>query len=292
MANLNEMFPQVPQLSGWGAGMVSADQHKNALLNSELNRLSWKQGYDQDQQLNPLKLQAEQELIKQRRVSNQKSIYEMEDYLRLRVPTYVAKLAELSNSVDASELKQTMTRIQRNLMSPDKAVQEEARKMYMMTGDILKLKEQYRLAGENQTNVANIRASHSGGSGGAVRDRWQEAYNKAPTVNKLAMLRDRLATINPSDPAYAGYANRYNELAKLANEAKPGKPSPVIGPDGKITLQAPTGIIPVQPGITIPRAIPERKQEHSLADVQKMYPGVPLEQLKAAYKSKYGVDLK
>lgn len=33
-------------------------------------------------------------------------------------------------------------------------------------------------------------------------------------------------------------------------------------------------------------------QEHSLADVQKMYPGVPPEKLRQAYKEKFGVDLK
>lgn len=258
MTNLSELFPQVPQLSGWGAGVVSADQHKNALMNADLNRLSWQQDYNQNQQLNPIKLQSEQELLKQRQNTNKKSMYEMEDYERLREPTYKSKLAELSASVDENELKRTMTRIQRDLMSPDKATQEQAQKMYMLTGDMLKLKEQYRLAGANQVNAAQVRASQGGGSGGAPRDRWQEAYDKAPNITKLGMLRDRLATIDPSDPSYAGYSSRYNEIAKLVNENAPPKPVPVTGPDGKISLQAPSGITPVQPGIALPPAAPKK----------------------------------
>lgn len=44
------------------------------------------------------------------------------------------------------------------------------------------------------------------------------------------------------------------------------------------------------PGVTRPAAA-VRAPTHSLADVAKMYPGVPMDKVKQAYKQKFGVDL-
>lgn len=270
MANLSELFPQVPQLTGWGAGMVSADQHKNALMNADLNRLSWAQDYGHNQQINPLKVKNEQELLTSRQQANKKGLMEMNDYERLREPTYKSKLEELSANSDEATLKKTMVGIQRNLMSPDPATREQAQKMFMLTGDMLKLKEQYRLAGNNQMQVAGIRAAKQGGGATKeTRDRWQEAYDKSPPVNKLAMIRDRIATMDQSDPNYGAWVDRYNSVASLVNEAKPQKPVPVTGPDGKITLQAPPGITPVAPGIALPPKTPNRNAAPTNADEAK-----------------------
>jgi hypothetical protein len=38
-------------------------------------------------------------------------------------------------------------------------------------------------------------------------------------------------------------------------------------------------------------SVPKASQKHSLSDVQKMYPGVPPEKIREAYKKKFGVDL-
>jgi hypothetical protein len=46
-----------------------------------------------------------------------------------------------------------------------------------------------------------------------------------------------------------------------------------------------------QAGNILPPVGTKPTQAHGLADVQKMYPGVPAEKLKEAYKKKFGVDL-
>ena len=61
-------------------------------------------------------------------------------------------------------------------------------------------------------------------------------------------------------------------------------------PDIGAVANLPTNPKPVPPvlgGETKPKAA----NKHSLSEVQKMYPGVPAEKLKEAYKKKFGVDL-
>lgn len=45
------------------------------------------------------------------------------------------------------------------------------------------------------------------------------------------------------------------------------------------------------PGAGVPNPPQPGKQKHSLAEVTKMYPGVPAEKVREAYKKKFGVDL-
>jgi hypothetical protein len=59
-----------------------------------------------------------------------------------------------------------------------------------------------------------------------------------------------------------------------------------LAPKPRPTATAPIG--GVNPGNPRSNAT---QPKHSLADVQKMYPGVPVEQLKQAYKQKFGIDL-
>ena len=75
--------------------------------------------------------------------------------------------------------------------------------------------------------------------------------------------------MDQSDPNYGAWVDRYNSIATLANESKPQKPVPVTGPDGKIILQAPTGIAPVAPGIALPPKTPNRSAAPTNADEAK-----------------------
>lgn len=107
-------------------------------------------------------------------------------------------------------------------------------------------------------------------------------YEKAAaSFHTLAMMAD-----DPNERAQyeklAGDFEKANLSAKAAGVT--GKPD--VGELAGIPTQAPVqvfgnGAAPAQP----------KPQEHSLADVQKMYPGVPPEKLKQAYKEKFGVDL-
>lgn len=73
-----------------------------------------------------------------------------------------------------------------------------------------------------------------------------------------------------------------------------GKNTP---PAGSVDLNAAAGVptiapqpLPVFPGTNKPSPTPAPKPA-SLVEVQKMYPGVPPEKIKEAYKRKFGVDL-
>lgn len=65
---------------------------------------------------------------------------------------------------------------------------------------------------------------------------------------------------------------------------------PIIGPSGQITTAPPRGA-PQLPN-TSGAPVAQKPAQPSLADVQKMYPGVPADKLREAYKKKFGVDLR
>jgi hypothetical protein len=90
-------------------------------------------------------------------------------------------------------------------------------------------------------------------------------------------------------------ASEYDNAAKYFQQL-----APTVKTDnqaGKVDIGAVTGLptIPARQPISTQGAtgsFDTPKQQHSLADVQKLYPGVPVEKLKQAYKAKNGVDLK
>jgi len=104
---------------------------------------------------------------------------------------------------------------------------------------------------------------------------------KAATI--FAVLADTEA-----DPEQAA---KYREMAGKFEKANLAQKA--AGVTGKIDTGAVTGMPTQKPetvlgGESTPKPQP---QAHSLADVQKLYPGVPADKLKKAYKDKFGVDL-
>lgn len=104
---------------------------------------------------------------------------------------------------------------------------------------------------------------------------------KAATI--FAVLADTEA-----DPEQAA---KYREMAGKFEKANLAQKA--AGVTGKIDTGAVTGMPTQKPetvlgGESTPKPQP---QVHSLADVQKLYPGVPADKLKKAYKNKFGVDL-
>lgn len=81
---------------------------------------------------------------------------------------------------------------------------------------------------------------------------------------------------------------KYEELAAQFEQAALSKAA--AGVTGKLDVGAQTGLPTQQPKTVLGGNAPAQPK-HSLADVQKMYPGVPADKLKQAYKEKFGVDL-
>lgn len=87
----------------------------------------------------------------------------------------------------------------------------------------------------------------------------------------------------------------YNEAQYLSSLKASQRPDTGVG---KIDQGAVTGLpvvppkAPVQPPINVPQApVQQTQPKPTLSSVQQMYPGVPPEKLRDAYKKKFGVDL-
>lgn len=101
---------------------------------------------------------------------------------------------------------------------------------------------------------------------------------------KAAVAYSTLADIE-TDPEKAA---KYREMAGRYEQAALSKAA--AGVTGKLDVGAQTGLPTQQPKTVLGGNAPAQPK-HSLADVQKMYPGVPADKLKQAYKEKFGVDL-
>lgn len=106
------------------------------------------------------------------------------------------------------------------------------------------------------------------------------------TAEKAAVALHGAAMFEP-DPElkqkYEQMAGQYEQFAMQQRNAAAGGKLDLGGVTGM-----PTQVLPPVLGGAAPAAA---KPSHSLADVSKMYPGVPAAKIKQAYKQKFGVDL-
>lgn len=183
-------------------------------------------------------------------------------------------------------------------------VPQEARKLYELstTGQDTAAKEaaaNSRNAATNSTSlsVANI---HKEATLGAAQERvkarsldFETQFRKVNALEKLVLLGQEAQIMDS-----IGETKKAEEYRQRAQDPVLYKAAQAIASQGGTSTirRNPDGTISVIPrqeavdlggnnsGNTPPK--------HSLADVQKMYPGVPPEQLRKAYKEKFGVDLK
>lgn len=144
------------------------------------------------------------------------------------------------------------------------------------------------------TNAASRAASGGGGAKAPVS--ITTILAKLPPANRLgpvkAILDSGESPERPGQPLSEVERTYFTALyeqdvrTKDADKAAQGQGIAPTVEGGRVVLQpkvAPT----VGGGATAPKPA-----EHGLADVQKMYPGIPAEKLKEVYKKKFGVDLK
>lgn len=241
----------------------------------------------------------------------------------LKEENIMAKRQKMLADLDENKLKQFMSRAEMEMMSDDPRLQQSGQKKIMMSKAELerRLKQQDELAkiaaqGQNSKDVANIQAGATLGAARIGADSRasiaaakakidpsseqaiEAALNKIPTAKgKHAALVDAATRFGLTDPDKAAYfmsraaALRPQAEAEIASGRPPGIDVPQVAglpaaPGPNIAPSRAVGGAVGQP------AQPVAKPPSTLADVSKMYPGVPPEKLRDAYKKKFGVELK
>jgi len=136
-----------------------------------------------------------------------------------------------------------------------------------------------RYGTDSRANMAAAKTKGTASIEELVRSGKMTAEKAAVALHGAAMFEpdpkevERLSTM----------ARQYEQLAMQLKNAQA---------EGKLNLGAQTGL----PTRNLPPALgssttPAAKPSHSLAEVSKMYPGVPADKIKQAYKQKFGVDL-
>lgn len=264
-----------------------------------------------DEQNNPLRIQSQE-------ISNRKLGYEADDAgvkSRINVATeglqLDAKQKEFIQKAKQSDLDMMEIEGQRMAysMHPDPNIRAQERaqgeQLLKMHKDFVKLREEGKIRSDlekqkfgydlelekrraaNAQALAQTRASAKTGGIKSVYDAVMSGKvspDKAAAAFGAAALQ---AEVEGDMNAAAEYRNAAATMEKLATTTKPdamvGKPD--VGAMGGIPTTPPR-----QPTFTPQQTAPAQKPA-SLADVQKLYPGVPADKLKQAYKNKFGVDL-
>lgn len=208
------------------------------------------------------------------------------------VTDYVIKAKKAD--IDAIELE-----AQKMMYSPDPAMQAQGRQMMMMHKDFVKMRLQHeqnmekekldqtgqqdleRIRGQNRVSASSSRNKAAGTILESVQSGKVSPANAAVAFYGAA----QQAMQSGDTEGYATYLQYAQTMERLAGNLKT---NPMAGKPDMGQMGVPT-VPPNPPAIGAPTAQPP---QHSLTDVQKMYPGVPIETLKQVYKNKYGVDLK
>lgn len=240
------------------------------------------------QQDNPLRLQKTQNELD---YTNQTQQFKINDELR----GYASKAKQ-------EELDEMYREGQRMLFegarTNNKEMMTMGERIVMAHKDFIKLREQgeqkVELQGvkaEDAQELAKLRASlkppKASGSGGSAAkplgmDKLISQYTQAALE---AEARGDSATAQQMWSRAEAATNMYSARRPDTNVGKPS-----IGPSGQITTAPPRGAPQLPSTSGAPAA--QKPAQPSLADVQKMYPGVPADKLREAYKKKFGVDLR
>lgn len=214
-----------------------------------------------------------------------------------------AQMSELAFKATKADLDGMEVAAQQMAYSPDPKVRAQGEQLLKMHKDFIKLREEQKFNADesakqraHQTALENQRNANALGRQQALAKAKLDA--KAGT-EKMTTDQLRAHYIRKAQEARAAgddvLANEfYAEAEYLTNLRASERPDTQAGqPDIGAITNLPT---------RAERAAPQRPSSAStgkvqnapasLADVQKMYPGVPADKLREAYKRKFGVDLK
>lgn len=241
------------------------------------------------QQNNPLKLQKTQKELDYINATQQFKIND--------------ELAGYAKNAKQEELDEMFREGQRMLFEGAKANNPEMMQMgeriVMAHKDFLKLREQGEqkidlqgVKAEDAIELAKTRAAlrppKATGSSGSGAPKPPGMDKLISSYTQQALEAEAMGNRTEADKFWARAEAATNMYAARGRDTNVGKPS--IGPSGQITT-APPRASPQLPNTSGATAA-QKPAQPSLADVQKMYPGVPADKLRKAYKKKFGVDLR
>lgn len=242
-----------------------------------------------NRQHNPMKLQEKQQTLDYTNATQQFKIND--------------ELAGYAKTAKQEELDEMYREGQRMLFEGAKANNPEMMKMgeriVMAHKDFLKLREQgqqkatlqddKQAAAEEQIRLrAALRPPKATGSSGSGAPKPPGMDKLISSYTQQALEAEAMGNRTEADKFWARAEAATNMYAARGRDTNVGKPS--IGPSGQITT-APPRASPQLPNTSGATAA-QKPAQPSLADVQKMYPGVPADKLREAYKKKFGVDLR
>lgn len=227
------------------------------------------------------------------------------DYTRQTQPAKISsELSEYAGKAKQEELDEMYREGQRMLFEGAKANNQEmmtmGERIIMAHKDFIKLREtgQQKVDLQNDKQEAAERLARlkanlkpatvgKGGSSGAkpvkyssdqMRGYWMQKMEAAKTEEEYTQAVQMIDYIT-------------SQMMATRPDTNAGKPT--ISPSGQIATTPPRAAPQAPPfgGRSTQAPAPSAPQKHKLADVQKMYPGVPAEKLREAYKKKFGVDL-
>lgn len=242
-----------------------------------------------NQQYNPMRLQEKQQTLDYTNATQQFKIND--------------ELAGYAKKAKQEELDEMFREGQRMLFEGAKANNPEMMQMgeriVMAHKDFLKLREQgqqkVELQGVKAEDTAEqirlraaLRPPKATGSSGGGAPKPLGMDKLISSYTQKALEAEAAGDTTTAQQMWA----RAQAATELYSSRRPdtnaGKPS--IGPSGQITTAPPRGA-PQLPN-TSGAPVAQKPAQPSLADVQKMYPGVPADKLREAYKKKFGVDLR
>lgn len=288
-----------------------ANQFANQELAQEAEKLK------QSRAMNPLKLEEQQLANYGRQTENQHSNLKYQNSLRdwnnrQAVDPNLEQLAtrnKLMSSISDDDIKMAENQIQKMALSNDP--RERAAGLQGMSNlkEFVKQREQLLSAqkiasGHDATSlqVAKIGAASresiaasKTGSGGGESD-FEKALLKAKKASEQhAMLLQRAAAVEQQNPdlaaSYRARAGAVEPQAKAELQSGGAEVTKIeTGPDGRKRLVSVPRAANV-PSITQDEQPKPETPKMTMQKLQQMYPGVPPEKLKEAFKRKFGVDV-
>jgi len=317
----NNLLPQLPGYDTLSKMYVAPMSGMLAEQNYDLSRQAAATDQESEQEKlnlarlqNPIKLKQDQATLEGTLQTNRKLTRENDWEEEFQPHKRADEVRKWALKAGEDDKKLYLQSVEKMMVDSDPKVQEMGRQLRAAVPDLwqsdrkdlrdhAQAKELEALRGKNQLNVANTYAAAKGAGGKGASTSFWVLLNKTKTANeKLTMIDTQLAQEKDPDELERLQAVRAALIPLAEREVSMPKPQPYTigtGPDGKRTLtQTQPAPIPPNPAMATPPAAgvatrPVRQQAPtgSLADVQKMYPGVPADVLRQKYKQKFGVDL-
>lgn len=325
MAQLGVQYPSLEGLMGGVGGYATGQRMDIARQNEGINQQQALQDIFQKQQEFPIRqrqatLNADTTEAQLPGVQADSWTKQRNQQVRQGVPLETeqkAQLTKIAKEMTEDDYKTTEAALSAAMVSGDVRAREMASHMlpYFKEVQAERIKNQDRAQRDADAEALKQRGANElmqmqidagkfkktgNGANATIQDRilsGKMSYEQASTFFQNAAIMAELEGENDKAEAYRTQAQAYAQ--KVAEKAQAGSMVPKAG---GVDIKSLGGNIQTNPERQ-PALFPSVNQQSqqstpasnvppTLIDVQKMYPGVPPEKLKEAFKKKFGVDLK